>query len=309
MSYILDALKHSQDSRSRGEVPDLASQLASGRQRASRRERLWRTIALVAVLLLLALLVSLGWQRWLVAPAPESVPAPLAVQPAQPAAAPPVAVAAPAVPVVPSAPVAPVAPAPAAAPAAPAATPASVAPPAAANVQAPGLAALHELAGVRVKVDAPEPPAAGAVGSPPPQAVQALDLPVEVGRVAPSAAVPAAPAGVRSPLLPLPGRPAVSSQTVELRSAPQPSTEEALSAEFGAVEHWKKLPATVQQQLRDMPFNVHIYASDPKLRFVKSGGRTVREGDPLNADLRMLHITRDGVIVGYKGGKYWMRLS
>ena len=298
MSYILDALKHSQDSRSRGEVPDLASQLASGRQRASRRERLWRTIALVAVLLLLALLVSLGWQRWLVAPAPESVPAPLAVQPAQPAAAPPVAVAAPAVPVVPSAPVAPVAPAPAAAPAAPAATPASA--------QAPGLAALHELAGVRVKVDAPEPPAAGAVGSPPPQAVQALDLPVEVGRVAPSAAVPA---GVRSPLLPLPGRPAVSSQTVELRSSPQPSTEEALSAEFGAVEHWKKLPATVQQQLRDMPFNVHIYASDPKLRFVKSGGRTVHEGDPLNADLRMLHITRDGVIVGYKGGKYWMRLS
>ncbi len=301
MSYILDALKHSQDSRSRGEVPDLASQLASGRQRASRRERLWRTIALVAVLLLLALLVSLGWQRWLVAPAPESVPAPLAVQPAQPAAAPPVAIAAPAVPVVPSAPVASVAPAPAAVPAAPAATPASA--------QAPGLAALHELAGVRVKVDAPEPPAAGAVGSPPPQAVQALDLPVEVGRVAPSAAVPATPAGVRSPLLPLPGRPAVSSQTVELRSAPQPSTEEALSAEFGAVEHWKKLPATVQQQLRDMPFNVHIYASDPKLRFVKSGGRTVREGDPLNADLRMLHITRDGVIVGYKGGKYWMRLS
>lgn len=301
MSYILDALKHSQDSRSRGEVPDLASQLASGRQRASRRERLWRTIALVAVLLLLALLVSLGWQRWLVPPAPENVPAPLAVQPAQPAAAPPVAVAAPAAPVVPAAP--------AAVPATPAATPATEAPPAAANVQAPGLAALHELAGVRVKVDAPEPPAAGAVGSPPPQAVQALDLPVEVGRVAPAAAAPAVPVGGRTPLLPLPGRPGVSSQTVEVRSAPQPDTEEALSAEFGAVEHWKKLPATVQQQLRDMPFNVHIYASDPKLRFVKSGGRTVREGDPLNADLRMLHITRDGVIVGYKGGKYWMRLS
>ena len=95
MSYILDALKHSQDSRSRGAVPDLASQTALSRLPPSRSERLWRVIALLAVLLLLALLVSLGWQRWLAAPpAPQLVPPPLAAQPAPSALA---AAAAPAV--------------------------------------------------------------------------------------------------------------------------------------------------------------------------------------------------------------------
>src|SRR5512145_1213100 len=70
MSYILDALKNSHDSRSRGAVPDLASQMAATHPGASRSERIWRLVALATVLLLLALLAVLGWQRWLV-PAPS----------------------------------------------------------------------------------------------------------------------------------------------------------------------------------------------------------------------------------------------
>ena len=175
-----------------------------------------------------------------------------------------------------------------------------------AAAQAPGLAALHELAGVRVKVEGadPAPASAGAPLSPPAQAVQPLDLPVEVGRVASSPAARPAPTAI-----PLPARPGVPPTPIGVRSDPPATTEESLAAEYGAVEHWKKLPAPIQQQLRDLPFNVHIYSPDPKLRFVKSGGRTLREGDEINGDLRMLHITRDGVIVGYKGGKYWMRQS
>lgn len=301
MSYILDALKHSQDSRSRGEVPDLVSQVAGGRPRLGRSERLWRLVAVLAVLLLLAVLVGLGWQRWL-APSVQTPLAPLVAQPVPAAPAPvpapqPVAVPAPA-------------PAPSVAMQPPAVPPAvaqaqtsgKAAEP---GEQSPGLAALHELAGVRVKVDAPAVAAdAGAPANPPAQAVQPLDLPREVGRVAPGY-----PTAAGRALPPLPGRPGVGGAPVEVLREPPAASEAALSAEFGNVEHWKMLPAAIQQQLRDMPFNVHIYASDPKLRFVRTGGRTLREGDAINADLRMLHITRDGVIVGYKGGQYWMRLS
>lgn len=288
MSYILDALKNSQDSRSRGAVPDLASQMAAAHHGPSRRERIWRLVALVTVLLLLAALVVLGWKTWL-APAPSTQamlppfaerPAPVAAlvadaqQPAAPVAAP---VEAPVASVQPPAAPQPVQPTPAAP---------------AVESQAPGLAALQQLAGVRVNVDAPQSPppvATGAAPSGPPPVVQKLELPME----RPPVAASAKPA----PLLP----------SAPIR--PAPAAQEPPVAEYGAVEHWKQLPAQIQQQLREMPFNVHIYANDPKLRFVKTGGRTLREGDPINGELRMLHITRDGVIVGYKGGKYWMRLS
>lgn len=304
MSYILDALKHSQDSRGRGAVPDLASQMAAARPGPTRSERIWRMVALATVLVLLAVLAVLGWQRWL-APSPVdplSQP-PVAGQP-EPAAAPASTVQSPASQQIAAQPLpAPAAvqapgtastePPPAAAPsvtAAPA-VPAPADPVAPAGAQAPGLAALQELAGVRVNVDEPKPvspqaPAAAPAGPPP--VVQKLELPMERPPVAAPRPQPLVPA--------LPTPPAVPA------SGPQ-------IAEYGEVEHWKQLPAQVQQQLREMPFNVHIYASDPKLRFVKTGGRTLREGDAINAELKVLHITRDGLIVGYKGGKYWMRLS
>lgn len=301
MSYILDALKNSQDSRSRGAVPDLASQMAAAHPGPTRSERIWRMVALATVLVLLAVLAVLGWQRWLAPPSVDQFsPPPVAAQPApatfvQPAA-PQVAVQPPAARA--TQPVAGAAPAgtPVAAPAAPAPAAAATAPVAPAPAepavsQAPGLAALQELAGVRVNVDEPQPvaPPAAAPAGPPP-IVQKLELPMERPPVA-------APAPRPQPLVPAVPIP-------QAMPAPGPQI-----AEYGEVEHWKQLPAQIQQQLRETPFNVHIYASDPRLRFVKTGGRTLREGDAINGELKVLHITRDGVIVGYKGGKYWMRLS
>ena len=281
MSYILDALKHSQDSRSRGAIPGLGSQAATVRPGPSRRERIWRLVALATLVLLLAVLAVMAWQRWLgAAPAPERATPPVA---AQPAGAPASVAQAPAAAV--GAPVARTAPAATPVPGEPAAAPG--------ESTAPGLEALKELAGVRVDVDEPQPapaPKSGAAAAGPPPIVQKLELPVERPPLA-------APTAKPQPLVPAMPRD-------EASSAPEPQ-----SAEYGDVEHWKELPAPIQRQLRETPFNVHIYSSDPKLRFVKSGGRTLREGDAINEELRVLHITRDGVIVGYKGGKYWMRLS
>lgn len=277
MSYILDALKHSQDSRSRGAIPDLASQAAAVRPEPSRRERIWRLVALITVVVLLVVLAVMGWQRWLT---PDTA-APLATPSAAPPAAVPEGVAtvagtAPAqAPHTPPAPFSGATPAPAESPAAPS------------ESQAPGLEALQQLAGVRVDVDQPQPAAPPAAGGPPP-IVQKLELPVE-----------------RPPLT----APAAKSQPLVAGAPLREESPAPQLAEYGEVEHWKELPAPIQRQLRETPFNVHIYSSDPKLRFVKSAGRTLREGDSINEELRVLHITRDGVIVGYKGAKYWMRLS
>ncbi|SDS39200.1 general secretion pathway protein GspB [Pseudomonas oryzae] len=303
MSYILDALKNSQDSRSRGAVPDLASQMAAARPGPTRSERIWRMVALATVLLLLAVLAVLGWQRWLAPPVVDPQLAPPLAEQSAPVAAPPgtAPTAAPQTAVQPPAATATesvASTAQAGAPGLPSAAPEPAAPAlaqAAAPVesQAPGLAALQQLAGVRVSVDEPKPaspPTPAAAPDGPPPIVQKLELPVERPPVA-------APAPKPQPLVPALSVP---------QAVPAPGPQ---LAEYGAVEHWKQLPAQVQQQLREMPFNVHIYARDPKLRFVKTGGRTLREGDAINAELKVLHITRDGMIVGYKGGKYWMRLS
>ncbi|WP_031302807.1 general secretion pathway protein GspB, partial [Pseudomonas sp. EGD-AK9] len=75
------------------------------------------------------------------------------------------------------------------------------------------------------------------------------------------------------------------------------------------VAHWKGLPSGVQRQLRELGINAHVYSSDASARFIRAGGRTLREGDRLNAELRLQFITRDGIVLGYQERKYWMRLN
>lgn len=159
MSYILNALKHSESQRNRGEIPHIDSQPEFGKV-ASRKwsEALWKWLALAA---LVALLLSLAWMLF------DSVPNALQETPA--ASAPAVE--------------------PAAKPqdAMPLALPES-------SAQAPGLPALQGMAGVRVRLDddvATSPEVAFASdGRESPRVV--LDMPISLGVAAPPAPVPTA---------------------------------------------------------------------------------------------------------------------
>ncbi|MDA7086950.1 general secretion pathway protein GspB [Pseudomonas sp. SA3-5] len=253
MSYILNALKHSESQRNRGEIPHIDSQPEFGKVQSRKwTDHLWKWLALAA---LVALLLSLAWG--LFGAAPSNVPA----TPAASAAA--------------------VEPA-TLQPASPDVIPLALPEP---REQAPGLPALQGMAGVRIRLDdEAEPGAAGASGMrESPRVV--LDMPVSRGVAAPPTPSRAAPAVVR--------------EALPVRAEAPP--EEVLSG----VNHWKTLPADVQRQIREMAFSAHIYSSDPAARFIRVSGRTLREGDQLGAQLKLLQIARDGIVFSYNGDKFW----
>lgn len=246
MSYILNALKHSENQRNRGEIPHIDSQPEFVKAPANRwSERTWKWLALTLVLILL---VGLVWLRAGEAPStPEQAPAGAE---------------------------------------APAAAPEPAPPPA--QQQAPGLPALENMAGVRIRLDdAPavetQPPVPGMRESP----RIVLELPLS-GGVTPRPAPPVAPA---------PAADAPLAAPVVRETAPA----ETLSG----VSHWKTLPSEAQQQLRELAFTAHVYSGDAAARFIRVSGRTLREGDRLNAELQLQQITRDGVVLGYRGDKFW----
>jgi general secretion pathway protein B len=60
-----------------------------------------------------------------------------------------------------------------------------------------------------------------------------------------------------------------------------------------------ELPLNVQRQIPDITFSSHIYASDPSLRVVNINNRSIREGDYISDDVKLLDITEDGVVLSY----------
>lgn len=158
----------------------------------------------------------------------------------------------------------------------------------AAPARAPGLEHLQDASGLRVQLDEVEPARAPVV----------LELPVPAGRVA--AAAPSLPSSL-----------AVAPQRMPAEIPQRRDDAEAVPADprLRDVAHWKGLPSAVQRQVRELGINAHVYSSDASARFIRAGGRTLREGDRLNAELRLQFITRDGIVLAYQERKYWMRLN
>ncbi|MFZ3184545.1 MAG: general secretion pathway protein GspB [Pseudomonas sp.] len=262
MSYILNALKHSESQRSRGEIPHVDSQpefVTAAPNRLSQRAWQWALWLAVAVLL-----IGLGWVG-LGGRAEDDRELPVAPPPAA-VLAPPAATASLSVPNV---------------------APVAVPPP------APGLPALQEMAGVRVRLGEavqpliPEPAQVNGVAASGPQVV--LDLPVSSGFVPPANG----PSSLSQPFPAQAGAPASVSET--------PAAER-----LNGVSHWKTAPPELQKQLRELAFTAHIYSINPASRFIRVSGHTLHEGDPLAAELQLLQITRDGLVLGYHGEKFWM---
>jgi general secretion pathway protein B len=284
MSYILNALKNSENQRNRGEIPHIDSQPEFVKALSGRfGERAWKWAALLAVA---ALLLSLGWARFGGDKSVISEPLPVKPSPAELAAPAPL----PAKP--PPAELATPAPLPAKPPPAELAAPApapAVSPMVEPLERAPGLPALQDMAGVRIRLEEGAMPGVGAASANPsampPNPAVVLEMPVS-GGVIPRETVP---------LQPSPGT----------RVAGEAPPAEVLSG----VSHWKTLPASIQKQLREMAFTVHIYSATPPARFIRVSGRTLHEGEQLNAELQLQQITRDGIVFTYHGGKFWIGMN
>jgi general secretion pathway protein B len=60
-----------------------------------------------------------------------------------------------------------------------------------------------------------------------------------------------------------------------------------------------ELPVNVQKRIPDMKFSSHIFADDRTLRMVNINGRSIREGDYVASDLKLLEISEDGVVLSF----------
>ncbi len=269
MSYILDALRKSDQQRQLGAAPKLhMGQMAA----AEPKQPAHMYYGLLAAVLLCAG-IAIGWLRpWQAAPSPPPANVAAAKLPeahvAQPALVRTEVAPAPVPGQLPeAAPLVPVAPAPAAAPVpTPAPAPVRVAAPATAKAPA--------------AVPAPAPAVAtpgSAPASAPAKAQSTASAKAETFAKPPDAAVPA-----RAPTNEPPPAPA----------APVPVQNVIWLAE---------LPLALQQELPPMTISVHAYSARPSDRMVGINNRMLREGEYVAPGLKLEQITPEGMVLGYKG--------
>jgi len=71
----------------------------------------------------------------------------------------------------------------------------------------------------------------------------------------------------------------------------------------------KELSATIKGSLPELKMTVHSYNEQPQSRFVVINNNTIREGQPINADLKVEQITPNGVILNYQGHRFVLGIN
>ncbi len=272
MSLILEALKKSEQQRRLGEAPTLGTPVVATRRRRS-------FLPVLAILIIAA--AAAAW--WLMRPhAPTTpAPAPVAAQGANPVAATPKSVARLPAPTVPDT---------------HAQDRAKLAAEAARrNAQRPNrdkrVAGAESTAGATLPAPAP----AIAKGAGP--AVPSTPLPPVKKPGAGGDAVPAAPA---PPEHPVATAPPASGKT----DAPEPKADKRADAVREVPSIWD-LPFATRKDIPAIDLSMHVYSADPKQRFVVIKGDRHVEGDEVASDLILREIRQDGLVLEYKGQRFF----
>jgi general secretion pathway protein B len=292
MSLILEALKKSEQQRRLGEAPTLGSPVVSTRRRRS-------TLPVLAALIVIA--AGAGW--WLTR------------QPAQPSAtttpAPPIAVEQ-------------------AGPDKPngtqATNPGQTAPASQERLKAEAAAKRKAEQAKRIEALAaskqnaplglPNPannaamPAQRKPGDPlphtmPPQKTLPTPKPAKTGATAAApksdAATPQAAQAATTPAA-KPATPPVAPPT----TPPAPAkAAPAAAPDVAALPTIWELPFSTRKDIPALDLSMHVYSSDPKERFVVIKGERHVEGDEIGSDLTLREIRQDGLVLDYKGQKFF----
>lgn len=279
MSYILDALKKSEQQRPPGRGPELFTVHGP----LPPRRFPWLPLAVAALVAgAVALGIWIGYASRGPAARPVAVPAaPVEERSAQPSAVP-----------FPAA-----APQP---PTEPARRPAAS--PRPAKGAGAGTAPLPALPAASPPVEAPavppttvpDPlPAAGPAPTPSPVAAPAA--PPAPAALAPAAAAPAPAATPAPPEV----EPEAGNQ--EIPAAPQPPE---IPPPDGRILDLSELPASVRGDLGAVGLTGHVWSEEPSLRLVTVEDRMLREGAEIRPGLRLEEITPAGAVLGFRGYRF-----
>lgn len=125
----------------------------------------------------------------------------------------------------------------------------------------------------------------------------------------PQAVLPTIPATVAAPL-PAAAAPAaaavIDAESGEV-SAPEPRLDRPLPAGFtdeGPMPTMNEVLAQGRATLPELHLDMHVYGADSSQRFVSINARKLREGMQVEEGLRVERITRDGVVLNYRGLRF-----
>ena len=97
---------------------------------------------------------------------------------------------------------------------------------------------------------------------------------------------------------------AESAPAADSKGAPAASADKTAAAGSALPTIWE-LPYSVRKDLPAIDLSMHVYSADPKQRFVVLKGDRHTEGDEVGQDLVLKEIRQDGVVLDYKGQRFF----
>ena len=74
---------------------------------------------------------------------------------------------------------------------------------------------------------------------------------------------------------------------------------------YQGIPHQRQLPYDVQDTLPDMNISVHMYSANPSSRLVRINNTIYHEGDLIDSELKLEQITPDGLIMTIRDERFW----
>ena len=92
---------------------------------------------------------------------------------------------------------------------------------------------------------------------------------------------------------------------IDLRSQPKPN-QTANPSQSTVMQRIDQLPPALLTQMPAMSFSAHMYASNPRDRWVRVNGQRMLEGNTIADDLNIVEIQAEKVILSFKGEQFSM---
>jgi len=105
-----------------------------------------------------------------------------------------------------------------------------------------------------------------------------------------------------------PADPAVTAQTEATPAPPAPSPPRVASAEE-SVPAMSDLPESLRKEIPRVAIAVHFFSAQRDKSLVNINGQTLHEGDEVMADLKPERITATGVVLAYKGNRFYQTVQ
>jgi general secretion pathway protein B len=99
--------------------------------------------------------------------------------------------------------------------------------------------------------------------------------------------------------------PPASDSAAATSPAPPKAPAAAAPSDASALPTIWELPFATRKDIPELDLSMHVYSSDPKQRFVVIKGDRHVEGDEVASDLVLREIRQDGLVLEYKGQKFF----